>query len=142
MYLSYVTLTTVGFGDLTPYTNLARSVVVLEALIGQIFLVTLVARLVALYSSEHSTPANLGSSARAVVGRRGDRRGGRRPGRAARVGGQVHPRRGRPGPGPLDGLRRGRKPLASEPGDGAVAPWGPRRRSRATGGPRCAMGLN
>lgn len=59
VYLSYVTLTTVGFGDLTPYTNLARSVVVLEALIGQIFLVTLVARLVALYSSEHSTPANL-----------------------------------------------------------------------------------
>lgn len=59
VYLSYVTLTTVGFGDLTPDTNLARSVVVLEALIGQIFLVTLVARLVALYSNEHSTAANL-----------------------------------------------------------------------------------
>jgi len=55
VYLSYVTLTTVGFGDLTPYSNLARSVVVLEALIGQIFLVTLVARLVALYSAEKRT---------------------------------------------------------------------------------------
>jgi voltage-gated potassium channel len=49
VYLSFITLTTVGFGDLTPYTDLARSVVVLEALIGQIFLVTLVARLVTLF---------------------------------------------------------------------------------------------
>lgn len=50
VYLSFVTLTTVGFGDLTPLSDLARSVVVLEALMGQIFLVTLVARLVSLYS--------------------------------------------------------------------------------------------
>jgi hypothetical protein len=49
VYLSFVTLTTVGFGDLTPRTELARSVVVLEALIGQVFLVTLVARLVAMF---------------------------------------------------------------------------------------------
>ncbi len=54
VYLSYVTLTTVGFGDLTPHTNLARSVVVLEALIGQIFLVTLVARLVALFGMDQA----------------------------------------------------------------------------------------
>lgn len=54
VYLSFVTLTTVGFGDLTPLSDLARSVVVLEALIGQIFLVTLVARLVALYSTDRS----------------------------------------------------------------------------------------
>ena len=53
VYLSFVTLTTVGFGDLTPLTDLARSVVVFEALIGQIFLVTLVARLVSLYSREN-----------------------------------------------------------------------------------------
>jgi hypothetical protein len=53
VYLSYVTLTTVGFGDLTPLSKMARSVVVLEALIGQIFLVTLVARLVSLYSAEN-----------------------------------------------------------------------------------------
>lgn len=52
MYLSFVTLTTVGFGDLTPYTNMARSVVVLEALLGQIFLVTVVARVVALAGYE------------------------------------------------------------------------------------------
>ncbi|HEX4081673.1 MAG TPA: ion channel, partial [Acidimicrobiales bacterium] len=52
VYLSFVTLTTVGFGDLTPLTDIARSVVVLEALIGQIFLVTLVARLVTLFGLE------------------------------------------------------------------------------------------
>jgi Ion channel len=52
LYLSFVTLTTVGFGDLTPASKLARSVVVLEALVGQVFLVTLVARLVALFGSE------------------------------------------------------------------------------------------
>jgi hypothetical protein len=54
VYLSFVTLTTVGFGDITPYTSLARSVVVLEALVGQIFLVTLVARLVAMFGMERS----------------------------------------------------------------------------------------
>jgi hypothetical protein len=52
VYLSFVTLTTVGFGDLTPLSDVARSVVVLEALMGQIFLVTLVARLVSLYGRE------------------------------------------------------------------------------------------
>jgi Ion channel len=52
VYLSFVTLTTVGFGDLTPRTELARSVVVLEALIGQVFLITLVARLVAMFGIE------------------------------------------------------------------------------------------
>lgn len=52
LYLSFVTLTTVGFGDLTPASKLARSVVVLEAMIGQVFLVTLVARLVALFGTE------------------------------------------------------------------------------------------
>ena len=52
LYLSFVTLTTVGFGDLTPASKLARSVVVLEAMMGQVFLVTLVARLVALFGTE------------------------------------------------------------------------------------------
>jgi Ion channel len=52
VYLSFITLTTVGFGDVTPLSDLARSIVVLEAVMGQIFLVTLVARLVALYGLE------------------------------------------------------------------------------------------
>jgi len=49
-YFSYITMTTVGYGDLTPATGLPRSNAVLEALIGQIFLVVLVARLVGMYT--------------------------------------------------------------------------------------------
>jgi hypothetical protein len=51
LYFSFVTLTTVGFGDIYPLGRLARALVVLEALLGQIFLVTTVARLVALFSA-------------------------------------------------------------------------------------------
>lgn len=49
-YYSYITMTTVGYGDLTPATGFPRSSAVLEALIGQIFLVVLIARLVAMYT--------------------------------------------------------------------------------------------
>ena len=46
-YFSFTTLTTLGYGDFTAAGNVARAVAVLEALAGQIFLATLVARLVA-----------------------------------------------------------------------------------------------
>jgi hypothetical protein len=46
LYFSYVTLTTVGYGDLTAAGNVGRSVAVLEALFGQVYLVTVVALLV------------------------------------------------------------------------------------------------
>jgi uncharacterized membrane protein len=49
LYFSFVTITTVGYGDLTAGTSTGRILVTFEALIGQIFLVTLVARLVAMY---------------------------------------------------------------------------------------------
>jgi voltage-gated potassium channel Kch len=45
-FFSFVTLTTVGYGNLVPATQLGQSLAVLEALLGQIYLVTLVARLV------------------------------------------------------------------------------------------------
>lgn len=48
-YFSFVTLTTLGFGDLTPALDLVKRIVVLEALLGQVFLVVLVARLVSLW---------------------------------------------------------------------------------------------
>ena len=44
-----MTLTTTGYGDYTALGEGGRSMAVLEALLGQIFLVTLVARLVALF---------------------------------------------------------------------------------------------
>ncbi len=46
LYFSFVTLTTVGYGDLTAATGLGRALAVLEALLGQIYLVTVVALLV------------------------------------------------------------------------------------------------
>ena len=49
VYFSFVALTTLGFGDLSPSVGLPQALVVLEALLGQIFLVTLVARLVTLW---------------------------------------------------------------------------------------------
>ena len=45
-YFSFITLTSVGFGDIAPLHPFARSLVVLEALVGQLFLAILVARLV------------------------------------------------------------------------------------------------
>jgi hypothetical protein len=48
-YFSFTTLTTLGYGDFTAAGNGGRSIAVLEALTGQIFLATLVARLVAAY---------------------------------------------------------------------------------------------
>ena len=48
-YYSIVVLSTLGFGDVTPVNELARRITAIEAMSGQIFLATLVARLVALY---------------------------------------------------------------------------------------------
>lgn len=49
LYFSLVTLTTLGYGDITPSTRVAQNWVVLEAVIGQFYLTILVARLVGLY---------------------------------------------------------------------------------------------
>jgi hypothetical protein len=46
LYFSFITQLTVGYGDLTAASNLGRACAVLEALIGQIYLVTVVAVLV------------------------------------------------------------------------------------------------
>jgi hypothetical protein len=49
LYFSFVALTTLGFGDLSPSVGLPQALTVIEALIGSVFLVTLVARLVTLW---------------------------------------------------------------------------------------------
>jgi len=56
VYFSFITITTVGYGDLSPASSQARTVVVTEAVLGQIFLVTLVSRLVSLYGREVEIP--------------------------------------------------------------------------------------
>src|SRR5205823_14411413 len=50
-YFSFTTLTTLGYGDYTAAYSSGQAVAVLEALTGQIFLATLVARLVAAFRS-------------------------------------------------------------------------------------------
>jgi hypothetical protein len=47
-YFSFTTLTTLGFGDILPVNPLARSLTVLEGLVGQLFPLILIARLVAM----------------------------------------------------------------------------------------------
>jgi len=46
LYFSFITITTTGYGDLAPAGNLARSLAMLEALLGQLYLVTVVAVIV------------------------------------------------------------------------------------------------
>ncbi|MBV9383892.1 MAG: hypothetical protein JOY82_14750 [Streptosporangiaceae bacterium] len=48
-YFSFTTLTTLGYGDFTAASNAGRAVAVMEAMAGQIFLATLVARLVSAF---------------------------------------------------------------------------------------------
>jgi len=48
IYLSFVTLTTLGFGDITPQGEIARTLVIVEAVFGQLFLAILVARLISM----------------------------------------------------------------------------------------------
>ena len=50
-YFSYVTLTTLGYGDIQPISPLARGLAVVEALTGVLFLAVLISRLVGTYRS-------------------------------------------------------------------------------------------
>jgi hypothetical protein len=50
IYYSYTTLTTLGYGDVTSFTPEGRIISVLEAIVGQLFLAFLVARLIAIYT--------------------------------------------------------------------------------------------
>jgi voltage-gated potassium channel len=53
-YFSFVTITTLGYGDIQPVTAYARLVSVMEAVVGQLYLVVLVARLVGLHTALES----------------------------------------------------------------------------------------
>jgi hypothetical protein len=48
VYFSFSTLTTVGYGDITPVARVARSLSNMEALIGQLYPAIVLARLVSL----------------------------------------------------------------------------------------------
>ena len=51
-YFSFITLSTVGYGDITPLTNGARTLAMTEAMTGTLYMAVLISRLVALYSSQ------------------------------------------------------------------------------------------
>ena len=53
-YLSFITITTLGYGDITPLTGKASALTMMEAVIGQIYMVVLVAWLVGMYVSRKS----------------------------------------------------------------------------------------
>ena len=48
-YFSFTTLTTLGYGDITPMTERAQSLAILEAITGVLFMALLISRLVGLY---------------------------------------------------------------------------------------------
>lgn len=50
-YFSFVTLTTVGYGDITPVSRAARWLAAMEAVTGSLYIAVLIARLVSLYST-------------------------------------------------------------------------------------------
>jgi len=51
LYYSYVTLSTLGYGDITPVTPIARTLAYLEALFGQFYIAILVASFVGMHIS-------------------------------------------------------------------------------------------
>ena len=113
-YFSFTTLTTLGYGDFTAAGNSGRSLAVIEALTGQVFLATLVARLVTAFRSpaggRRGRPSSRQTGQAAATGSRSARLPDVVPPQAAPVAGGRGPqvaRRPRPagGPRPSSGPR-------------------------------------
>jgi len=60
-YFSFITLSTVGYGDITPVSKVARTLAAMEAITGLFYVAVLISRLVALYSTPNATPKSNGS---------------------------------------------------------------------------------
>ncbi|MEM8767187.1 MAG: potassium channel family protein [Pseudomonadota bacterium] len=52
VYYSFVTMTTLGYGDITPKTHVAATLAYVQALIGQLYVAILIARLVSMYNAQ------------------------------------------------------------------------------------------
>ena len=61
-YYSFVTLTTLGYGDITPATPYARALSNLEAIFGQFYIAILVAALVGIYIANRIDPKSSAGS--------------------------------------------------------------------------------
>jgi uncharacterized membrane protein len=51
LYFSFVTLSTIGYGDITPASRVARMLSITEATTGMFYMTVLIARLVGVYTS-------------------------------------------------------------------------------------------
>lgn len=49
LYFSYITLTTLGYGEIVPVTAAARSLAIIEAIIGVMYIAIIISRLVGLF---------------------------------------------------------------------------------------------
>jgi len=63
LYYSFVTMSTLGYGDIVPRSSLARMAAAIQAIVGQLYLAVLVARLVGLHIV-HATERQTGASDR------------------------------------------------------------------------------
>ncbi len=57
-YFSFVTLTTLGYGDILPVSRLARSLATMEAILGQLYLAVVIASLVGIQISSRTHGSN------------------------------------------------------------------------------------
>ncbi len=136
-YFSFTTLTTLGYGDFTAVGNSGRALAVVEALTGQVFLATLVARLVAAFRSP-TERTRMEDAAEARPARR------RPPGHAAhgsRMSYHRKPPAGGRRPRPAGGARPspGPRPSPGSPGSpglpGSSGPPDPPGPPRSAGDP-------
>lgn len=139
-YFSFTTLTTLGYGDFTAVGDGGRAVAVLEAMVGQMFLATLVARLVAGFRWSDRAAARRGR-VQAAPGANQEQQAsetGSEPGESCPEAAPLPPGTGelgagRPSPGPpRPGSSRSRAKKASAPGLIRLSPPGTVR-GRGTG---------
>ena len=139
-YFSFTTLTTLGYGDFTAATDAGRAVAVLEAVAGQMFLATLVARLVAGFRWSDRAAARHGR-VQAVPGANQEPQAsetGPGPGESRVTAAPLPPGSGEPGAGqpgtglPRPGSSRSRAKKATAPGLIRLSPPGTVR-GRGTG---------
>ena len=57
-YFSFVTLTTLGYGDISPVNDFGRGWVTLEAILGQFYIAVVLARIVGLYTAAQTREAD------------------------------------------------------------------------------------
>src|SRR5580693_1601262 len=131
-YFSFATLTTLGYGDFTAVTDAGRAIAVLEAIAGQMFLATLVARLVAGFRWSDRAAARHGriqgtpgAAQEQQASQTGSGPGESRVAAAPRPPDSGEPGAGQPGPGlPRPGSSRSRAKKATAPGLIRLSPPG------------------